>query len=274
MNLILGTAWGYPKDQVAVFVESWKKHCSDTDLILLVEPDVPQDKIEWLLEMGVDVRFFTAGHFIPSAIHNTRYFKYLDILLEGRGYYDRVFLTDIRDVALQGDIFAEIPAPGLHVFMEDPDWTCDERFNKYILTTNYGEQVAAEFKDKRIICSGTTLGDYNDIVNYIVALMNERDVKKMMEVGGIPDEQACHNYLLHLNKVPNTKQENGDGVATICLTHPNQIKILPDGRLSVYGKTPAVIHQWDRHPNLIEHYNKIYLKGKYNELNTNPGQGS
>jgi hypothetical protein len=262
-NVILGTAWGYKFDQVAVFVESWKKYCSDTKLILLIEPDVKQEKYDWLLDMGVDVRFFTAGYFVPSAIHNTRYFKYLDILLENRSKFTRVFLTDVRDVALQGDIFAEIDQPGLHCFMEDPAWTCDERFNKYILTTNYGEAVAAEFADKRIICSGTTLGGSEDIIRYIVTLMNERGLEKMVKAGGIPDEQGPHNYIFHKDKLPHTKQENGDGVATICLTHPDQIKILDDGRISVYGKTPAVIHQWDRHPNLVEHYNNIYLKGKY-----------
>ena len=257
-NVILGTAWGYPVDAIRVFVESWKRYSSQHRLIMLVEPDVPPEKFDYLADSGVDVRFFTAGYFVPSAIHNTRYFKYMDILMESRGFFNRVFLTDVRDVAFQGDIFAEIDQPGLHCFMEDPDWTCDERFNKYILTSNYGEEVAAEFADKRIICSGTTLGDADDVLNYIVALMNERDLEKMMKVGGIPDEQAPHNFIFHRDKLPHTKQENADGVATICLTHPNQIKILDDGRLSIYGKTPAIVHQWDRHPNLVEHYNKIY----------------
>jgi hypothetical protein len=215
-NVILGTAWGYKIDQIAIFMESWKEHCSDTSrLIMLVEPDVPQDKLDYLLDMGADVRFFTAAYFIPSAIHNTRYFKYLDILLEHRGYFDQVFLTDVRDVAFQGNIFEEITEPGLHVFKEDHRWTCDERFNKYILTTNYGEAVAAEFKDKPIICSGTTLGDSESIMQYIVALMNERDLKKMAEVGGIPDEQAPHNYIFHKDKLPHTKHDSGDGVGTI-----------------------------------------------------------
>lgn len=260
-NVILGTAWGYKADQIAVFVESWKRYCADTRLILLVEPDVSAEKFNYLIDSGVDVRFFTAGYFVPSAIHNTRYFKYLDILMEHRGYFDRVFLTDIRDVALQGNVFDEVTNGDLHCFMEDPAWTCDERFNKHILTTNYGAKVAEEFKDRRIICSGTTLGTAQMIQDYIVALMNERNLEKMMQVGGIPDEQAPHNYIFHTDKLPHIKQENGDGVATICLTHPDQIRILDDGKVSVYGKTPAVIHQWDRHPNLIEHYNNLYVKG-------------
>ena len=110
-NLIICTGWSYKTDLVAVFVESWKKYMPEVSMIMLVEPDIKQDKLNYLLEAGVDVRFYTAGYFVPSAIHNTRYFKYLDILLEERGQYDRVFHCDVRDVAFQGNIFDEIPAP-------------------------------------------------------------------------------------------------------------------------------------------------------------------
>jgi len=267
-NLIMGTAWGYKVDQIAVFVESWKKYMADkAELLLLVEPDVKQDKLNYLLEAGVDVRFYTAGYFVPSAIHNTRYFKYLDILLEARGQYDRIFHCDVRDVAIQGDIFAEVPAPAegadLFVNEEDPRANLGERFNKYILTSNYGEAVAKELEPNRILCSGTTLGSQEMMIQYIVTLMNQRDIKKMMEVGGIPDEQGPYNYLFHKNLIPHTKLENGIGVGTLCLCPPTDLKILDDGRVSVYGRIPSIIHQWDRHnatPHLINHYSNLYLK--------------
>jgi hypothetical protein len=267
-NLILCTGWGYKVDLIAVFVESWKKYMQDhSEMIMLVEPDVKQDKLNYLLEAGVDVRFYTAGYFIPSAIHNTRYFKYLDILLEERGNYDRVFHCDVRDVAFQGNIFDEIQAkPGqvdLFVNEEDARANLGERFNKYILTTNYGETVAKELELNRILCSGTTLGSQEMMINYIVTLMNQRDIKKMMEVGGIPDEQGPYNYLFHKNLIPNTKLENGVGVGTLCLCPPDDLKILEDGRVSVYGRIPSIIHQWDRHiltPHLPNHYSNLYLK--------------
>lgn len=267
-NLILCTGWSYKTDLVAVFVESWKKYQKATaDMIMLVEPDIKQDKLNYLLEAGVDVRFYTAGYFIPSAIHNTRYFKYLDILLEERGQYDRVFHCDVRDVAFQGDIFEEIqPKEGevdLFVNEEDPRANLGERFNKYILTTNYGEAVAKELEPNRILCSGTTLGSQESMISYIVTLMNQRDIKKMMEVGGIPDEQGPYNYLFHKNLIPHTKLENGIGVGTLCLVPPDDLKVLDDGRVTVYGRIPSIIHQWDRHnldPHLINHYSNLYLK--------------
>ena len=267
-NLILCTGWSYKTDLVAVFIESWKKYQKATaDMIMLVEPDIKQDKLNYLLEAGVDVRFYTAGYFIPSAIHNTRYFKYLDILLEERGQYDRVFHCDVRDVAFQGDIFEEVqPKEGevdLFVNEEDPRANLGERFNKYILTTNYGEAVAKELEPNRILCSGTTLGSQESMISYIVTLMNQRDIKKMMEVGGIPDEQGPYNYLFHKNLIPHTKLENGIGVGTLCLVPPDDLKVLEDGRVTVYGRIPSIIHQWDRHnldPHLINHYSNLYLK--------------
>ena len=267
-NLVLCTGWGYKVDLIAIFVESWKKYLADSsEMIMLVEPDVPQDKLDYLLESGVDVRFYTAGYFIPSAIHNTRYFKYLDILLEERGRYNRVFHTDVRDVAFQGNIFEEIqPVDGqvdLFVNEEDPRANLTERFNNYILTTNYGEAVAKELGPNRILCSGTTLGSQEEMIRYIVTLMNQRDIKKMMEVGGIPDEQGPYNYIFHKNLIPHTKLSNGIGVGTLCLCPPSDLKVHPDGRVSVYGEFPSVIHQWDRHnqtPHLINHYSDLYLK--------------
>jgi hypothetical protein len=123
--------------------------------------------------------------------------------------------------------------------------------------------VAKELEPNRILCSGTTLGSQEMMIQYIVTLMNQRDIKKMMEVGGIPDEQGPYNYIFHKNLIPHTKLENGTGVGTLCLVHPNQLKVLDDGRVTVYGKLPSVIHQWDRHnqiPHLINHYSNLYLK--------------
>lgn len=258
-NLILGTAWGYQVDQIKVFVESWKRYSNKHRLILLVEPDISTEKFNYLIESGVDVRFFTSGYFIPSAIHNTRYFKYLDILLEHRGQFNKVFLTDVRDVAFQGDIFEMNFPDNLCVFMEDPDWNLSERFNRQILINNYGVSIANQLSEKRIICSGTTLGTAEQIINYIVTLMNERGIDKMVQVGGIPDEQAPHNYILHNDLIPNHKVENGHGVATLCLVHPNEIELSKNELISVYGYSGTpIIHQWDRHPNLVEFLYKKY----------------
>ena len=265
-NLILCTGWGYQVEQLKPFVESYKKYAKEhAQMIMVVEPNITEDKIKYLIDSGVIVRTFTAGYFIPSAIHNTRYFKYLDILMELANAFDRVFLTDTRDVVFQGNIFDEVKPKDdevdLFVNREDGKHTCSEAFNKGILTNNYGEEEANKLADKPILCSGTTLGSISKIVEYIITLINQRDLKKMMEVGGIPDEQALYNYMFHHDKIKHNQLNNGIGVATLALTPSEDIVILEDGKLNVYGKEPSVIHQWDRHLNLVDLYKKEYING-------------
>ena len=101
-NVILGCAWQYQPDELAPFVLSWKRHCPEVEMILIIEPDATEEKIMWLLDQGVNLKFFTSGYFIQTNIANSRYFAYLDILLEEQFNYDRVFLTDTRDVVFQG----------------------------------------------------------------------------------------------------------------------------------------------------------------------------
>lgn len=257
-NLILGTAFGYQPNDLKVFVESWKRFCPDAYLIMVVEPFVSEETFVYLRSNGVDTRSFTAGYFVPSAIHNTRYFKYLDILIEQGALFENVFLADVRDVVFQDNIFNHISGPGLHCFLEDPNWNLSDDWNRGVLISNYSEEAADELKDLPIICSGTTLGQVKDIMDYIVKLIEERDLVKMMNVGGRPDEQALHNYILHKNKIENIKHENAEGVATVGLTKPDQIEIMDNDLVKVYGKLPAVIHQYDRNINLVNHFKGMY----------------
>lgn len=254
-NLILGTACNYSKKDVEVFVKSWKQHLPESRLIIIIDLDVSQDTIDWLSLMGIEVKYFNSRFFIPSEIHNTRYFRYLDILLEERKYIDKVFLTDVRDVYFQGNIFDEIQEDGLHCFLEDPNYTCGtEEFNNCIIKSFYGDKVIEELYDRQVICSGTTLGDVNSIIDYLIAYMEQLDVISLInsweKLNGnlFGFDQAIHIYLMYkiLNPV---KNENGIGVGTVKLIDPNKLEI-KDGKIFVSGKLPSVIHQWNVHHNL------------------------
>lgn len=258
-NLILATAFGYQISDLKSFVESWKKFCSNAHLIMVVAPFTSEEIIVYLTKSNVDIRIFTAGHFIPSAIHNTRYFKYLDILIEQGSLFENIFLTDVRDVVFQGNIFESVNISGLHCFLEDSNHTVlGDNWNREVLIMNYGQEEASKLENCQIICSGTTLGTLSHVTQYIVTLINERDLNKMISVGGRPDEQALHNYILHTNKLSNIKHQNADGVATVGLTKADQIEIMDNDIVKVYGKIPTVIHQYDRHINLTNHFRGMY----------------
>jgi hypothetical protein len=265
-NIIIGTSWHYNINQLKPFVYSWKKYCKNTRLILIVNNDIEFNTINWLEKNNVETLFFTSAYFTPIEIQHSRYFRYLDFLLEENRHNKncKVFLTDVRDVIFQNNIFEEIIDKGLHVFLEDKQATCgNTEFNNYMLTVNYGFEVAKKFADKPVICSGTTLGDISSIIKYIQTLINQRDLRKVMDgwTQGIFDmqntiglDQGLHNFILHNNLIQNVMHENADGVATLACTSPNHIKIIDNENISVYNKIPSVIHQWDRHEKLKKFY--------------------
>lgn len=269
-NIIIGTAWKYAVPQLRFFVESWKNHCHNTRLVLVVNNDIDMDTVHWLKDNKVEILSFTAGYYTPIEIQHSRYFRYLDFLVEEYlrtlDQNIKVFLTDVRDVVFQGNIFSTVSSPGLHVFSEDSKATCGNTdFNRYMLTVNYGEEVAEELKNHPVICSGTTLGTISSVIRYIQVLIEQRDLNKVMQgwmegkfdmQNTIGLDQGMHIYIVHKNLVENVIHENGDGVGTLACTSKEDIQILPNKKVSVYGKVPAVIHQWDRHQELIDFYNQ------------------
>ena len=93
-------------------------------------------------------------------------------------------------------------------------------------------------------------------------------------------EDICNAFYINLDHRTDRKEHITEQLATLALTtcerfkaikmengavgcSMSHLKILDDGRVTVYGKLPSVIHQWDRHnltPHLINHYSDLYLK--------------
>jgi hypothetical protein len=254
MNVILGTAINYNIEQLKPFIYSWKKNCVNTELVLIVSPNIDETTKRWLNINGVSIKYFSSSIFLPFPVYWSRFLIYLDILLEHRSRYKRVFLTDVRDVVFQKNIFDQIPSDNLHVFMEDHKYTCNQETNRKMLIEVCGISIADSLKNNRIICSGTILGDTNSIIEYIQTMFSMFSVKQMLGNGGYSD-QAAHNYLCHYKIIKNTQHENGDAVATLVLTDSNDVKIVDDV-VYVYNKVPAVLHQWDFQPLLLEYVKK------------------
>lgn len=264
-NLIIGTAWEYNLDEMNIFVQSWKKYCRNTELFMILSPRTEKKTIDWLSSFGIKTFMFAGGMYTPAKINYSRYFKYYDILYEHSKNIKNVFLTDVRDVVFQGNIFEHIRSPGLHCFLEDKSKKIGENyFDRSSVEIQYGNDTLQEIANLPIICSGTTLGDYNSIIQYVVHMLEQRQLKQILkdhmfniDCPGI--DQAMHMYILHKNIIKNIKHENGDGVSTLALTEENNIHILPNNKISIYNnKISPVVHQWDRHLSIKNHLEKIY----------------
>lgn len=255
-DIILGTAVHCTVDQIKPFIQSAKKHCPSAHIALVVAPDEEKNVIEYLKTQQVQIIYFVSHFFILTRIHNTRFIKYLEFLMENT--FRSVFLTDVTDVVFQGDVFSD-NMQGLHVFQEDEKYFCGtESHNAWWIKNNYGETIRQRMESSPIFCSGTILGDYQSIVNFLTRFLQERSPQKFMQLGGKEDDQGPFNYLIYTEQIQCTKHTNGPLVATVCLTDDADIQI-NDSMIEAYGRIPKIVHQYVKKPILVDLIKRLYL---------------
>lgn len=160
-----------------------------------------------------------------------------------------VLLTDCRDVVFQGDPFS-VEWPLL--------WTCEEdrrigecSFNSIGIKRTGGETAFEQTKDCKIVCAGVIGGRVDRIRHYLQQssrLIEQLTPRIVLTDGG----QGIHNYLVRLKpQLGFTVLPNGCPVANLGYTNPADLTIR-NGLVSLRTASalPAVLHQYDRHPNL------------------------
>ena len=170
-----------------------------------------------------------------------RFFLYYRYLLSDGHAYENVMLTDVRDVIFQDDPFAFDIGAALHCYLEDTGPTLgSEPYNQRWLRTAFGEAVAEQLRDRPIVCAGVTLGPTELVVEYL-RVMVEHLLRLQVQTTGL--DQAVHNYVLHSKQVRSALLvPNGGGtVATLGITPADEVAPLLGA---------AVLHQYDRHPQL------------------------
>ena len=257
-NLVMGVAKGYGWQDVEPFVASCKKFCPDADLILFVDDisDFTRDK---LIRTGVTLEKIPAT-FNDVLIIHTRWKMYADYLKVHGGDYAQVFITDTRDVIFQGDLFA--PFKGYTnwlgyvtettniggVFTVNYDW----------LVSAFGKVDADKLVDKQIICAGTIIGSAYEIKIFCRIMW---DTLKGNRFWG--HDQAAMNYFVWNNLLPikNLLELDVNGGAIFTAGQFGKlypVKIRGEKILRGNGGVPAVVHQYDRHSELVELVDNVY----------------
>jgi hypothetical protein len=118
----------------------------------------------------------------------------------------------------------------------------------------YGQDVLTQMSDSRIVCSGVTLGPGKEVENYLSEMCSEiwRYLPQIASEGGF--DQGIHNHLIFEGKIPLDPTDNREGfIATLGYEKPiNILKQPANGLVQVHGNYPAIVHQYDRHPDLAE----------------------
>lgn len=180
--------------------------------------------------------------------HFARWFAYKNFLDLNRNYQE-VFISDVKDVIFQGNVFTNTGIEYLNLFKQnvtygDDDW--DTRWYR----DAWGQQELAKIVGKPAICIGTILGASSSVSGVVDTLV---EFYKKFPFKGI--EQAGFNYLIYhdLIETKYSMVENIDNqVAT--LTSAAYQFVEYDGQNIVRKHDKSIIpavHMYDRFPDMM-----------------------
>lgn len=272
-NVVLGVSVNFKPIELKNLILSFREVNREDDLVLFID-DVNLSDAKKLYE-NYNVKFYAyhMHEIVTSPIHNTRHIRFLEFLLDNP-QYEKVFMTDTKDVIFQHNPFESMPHDGVFVFQEDSNFRIvnDQNVNAWWIKRAYGEEVYNLMKSYNVICSGTILGSYQEIVIFLKAVKNEikriKNDDRDVFVGMILD-QAIVNWMCRLHPVFSNDvfiKENGDIVATLGVTtsttmneiHQRDEVLIKEYSLMVNKRIPSVLHQYDRNDTLKKLFDAKY----------------
>ena len=258
-NLVMGVATGYDWYKLEPFVTSFNRYVKNADLVLFVD-NISDFTRDALIRGGVEL-LPVPDELKSALIIDARWAMYKKFLDEHNEDYRQVFVADTRDVIFQGDVFETYSDYENFLGYTTEGLTIKNSFEKFTYTwiTNLrGNDEAEKLGNEKIICCGTVLGTTNEI-KYLAEMMWD-----ILKNGSTPgDEQGAMNYLVYENLLDIKNIVEIDchtgNIFTAFLFHVvNPTKVSADKILRGDGGIPAVVHQYDRQPNLVQLVNNLY----------------
>lgn len=235
------------------------------DLIFVIQ-EKDKDVLEKLKVSYKNVSYFVDNVVNPRHCQQKRYYIYKNILDAGINT-DYVLLCDSRDIFFQKNIedFPLDTSVDVFFFKEDRNiGNC--HVNKEWLGAIEKElniDIISTVADKRIICSGATIGKLNGIKNYVnrmCDLMSNKIHTEFTKFTGF--DQGIHNYLIYIEGFPDMKVH-------LFANRDNLVNNLQYGEIrfiNEYNKIvnlnkeeSYIVHQWDR----LADYMRKRFNGKY-----------
>jgi hypothetical protein len=248
-NLILTIAINYPYKKIAPFMKTFKELSFKGDLVIFYD-NLSKDTVEKLTEDGAMLVKFDPTRFEKDKLSVVRYrfILFYEFLKSRIDKYDKIFITDVRDVVFQSDIF-DYPNSSKLTFFLEGEKIKNNPPNIGILMGAGGRKAVEMFGDRNIICAGTTLGNIKEIIHYLKTMKDNLLKAK--------EDQGLHIYLIYSGKFPKSNlSENFEGpVLTLGFVREDNIKynkysLIIDKK----GRVIPVLHQYDRIPYLAERY--------------------
>ena len=213
---------------------------------------------------------------VISNVAFRRYLFQAKWLSDHKEKYDKVIMSDIRDIALFGDPFEQIDLNETSVqsFTETKTYRQDTIFNQPWVRKCYGSKFLESIMDEMITCCGTIAGTTGAMLEYLHAFLEE--FKEKIGCHNTGTDTAIHVWIIH--KIFPSAQIV-DSEHALIRHHPTveqvveQFDAITGGLRNSDGQLFALIHQYDRHPSLVEAYHKrhnIILDSAINLKGTDP----
>jgi len=249
-NLIITAAVNLMPNQLTLFIKSLRKYYNDDVCIVIGENDYALEK-----ELKKDQVIILKTNIPKKAIQFKRYEIFHKFLKDK--YYENILLCDSRDIYFQSNPFAFKYKGQINFFLEDKKIR-DCPFNSNWLIKTYGKKEFIEISDKIILCSGTVLGSYEKINEYLGLLINniskfkyKRKLKYFLTFRIDPEERGCDqghaNYIVHKELIKNfVFYANSDGpfatvfyLKDISFNEKNEL-------VNLSNKPYVLVHQYDK----------------------------
>ncbi len=271
-NLVMSLGASYKYHHLEPLFRSLK-HTGYSDHFVFFYDDLAGSTIEKLKRFGFTLIPYTCSYpyvkdpiieqyladqpdFTPHP-KTLRYFLYNAYLRAYRNTYQNVFIGDCRDLVFQKQPFDDFMLEGLHCFAEDNSQSIgSNQFNSQWIREAFGEEVLNQIANKPIICSGTTYGNIESMVDYTNLMIEQ--IKRVKDRGC--KDQGIHNYLIHTGKISDVSIHSDDsGSVSTLSTFKAYDKIKLNQEMNVLdlnGSVIPIVHQYDRHWKLLWKHNK------------------
>ncbi|MFD2257526.1 hypothetical protein ACFSSA_12660 [Luteolibacter algae] len=282
---ILSCAIGYSPDRIQEFLKSFIRHTEHAEMTLFIHKKHADDyesinhpritfravdhripKKQHIEEIIPDffltllgLRNKTDARFYPVMCGRHFYYaEYLKKEVFQEGKCPTVMLTDSRDVVFQRD--PEPLAEGVDVeFALEDSLIRDEKKNRKWIAGLFGDEVASELEQYPVSCAGTTLARGPVMLDYLAKMTGTLLRNRPLVCRRTCYDQGSHNQIVRKGNLPNPTYNDpfSERIATLAVTEDLKVNFEGD-KILINGKAPAVIHQWDRHPELAEFVTRTY----------------
>ena len=251
-NLLIGTFKKYKWKVVAPFFESYNKsNFTNCDCVMFVDR-VSKNTLNKLKSLGVIV-LPIPNKYNRYRIISYRWKLYEEYINNNIDKYNLIFTTDIRDTFFQQDVFKFYDSSKSFLGFSIEEGDLREETNKGWIIDAFGEDIYKTMENERIICGGAVWGTPDKFIELSQLLWSVLKTERSIKVDII--DQSVVNYYIHHEKKFNDcliKSYNNNGTVMTIGIGENYKLDNEDNILNYKGEIASVIHQYDRHPDIVK----------------------